>query len=142
MREPKRTSSGERAKGQVILLVEDVSDVRSVLAEILVREGFGVVEASNGHEAVVYASALPIDAIVMDLSLPLLDGVDATRVLRGHERTRTIPVLALTGYPVDPADRAEFAQVLTKPCRPDALVSHLRAVLARTAAAGGRSQQR
>src|SRR5271170_5750040 len=62
MRTPKRTSSGERAKGQVVLLVEDVLDVRTVLADILVREGFGVVEASNGHEAIVYASALPIDA--------------------------------------------------------------------------------
>ena len=140
MRTPKRTSSGERPKGQVVLLVEDVPDVRSVLADILVREGFGVVEASNGNEAIVYASSLPIDAIIMDLSLPLLDGVEATRELRAHERTRNIPVIALTGYPVDRASQKDFNHVLTKPCLPDILVQRLRGVLARVAA--GRSQQK
>lgn len=139
MRTPKRTKSGERAKGAVILLVEDVADVRTVLADILVREGFGVVEAANGHEAIVYASALTIDAVVMDLSLPLLDGVATTRVLRGNERTRSIPVIALTGYPVEGADREEFDQVLSKPCLPEVLVQRLRGVLAR--AAGGHGGQ-
>ena len=113
--------------------------MRAVLADILVREGFGVVEASNGHEAIVYASALAIDVVVMDLSLPLLDGVEAARVLHTHVRTRHIPVIALTGYPVEPADRAEFAHVLAKPCLPETLVQHIRAVFAR--GTGGRSQQ-
>jgi two-component system phosphate regulon response regulator PhoB len=139
MRTPKRTSSGERAKGPIVLLVEDVADVRTVLAGVLVREGFGVVEANNGHEAIVYASALTIDAIVMDLSLPLLDGVAAARVLRAHDRTRRIPVIALTGYPVEGADWPEFEHVLTKPCLPEVLVQRLRAVLARRG--GGRSKQ-
>jgi CheY-like chemotaxis protein len=137
---PKRTSSGERAKGQVVLLVEDVADVRTVLADILVREGFGVVEAANGHEAIVYASALTIDVVIMDLSLPLLDGVATTRVLRANERTRNIPVIALTGYPVEGPDRHEFEHVLAKPCLPEVLVQRVRAVLARPA--GGESKQR
>lgn len=137
MRTPRRTSSGERAKGQVVLLVEDVADVRTVLADILVREGFGVVEASNGHEAIVYASALQIDAVVMDLSLPLLDGVATTRVLRGHERTRHIPIIALTGYPVEGADRDVFDHVLAKPCLPEVLVQRLRGALVRTAGGQG-----
>jgi CheY-like chemotaxis protein len=123
----------------VVLLVEDVADVRAVLADILVREGFGVVEASNGHEAIVYASAVAIHAIVMDLSLPLLDGVEATRLLRAHPRTKDIPVIALTGYPVDQVDRQEFTHVLSKPCHPDALLQILRGVLVR--AAGGQRQQ-
>jgi CheY-like chemotaxis protein len=135
----KRTSSGERAKGQVVLLVEDVADVRAVFSDILVREGYGVVEASNGHEAIVYASAVAVHVIVMDLSLPLLDGVEATKVLRAHPKTKDIPVIALTGYPVDQVDRRQFDHVLTKPCHPDALLQILRGVLAR--AAGGHSQQ-
>jgi two-component system cell cycle response regulator DivK len=141
MPSPKRTSSGARAKGRVVLLVEDVADVRSVLAEMLQREGFAVVEASNGHEAIVYASSVTIDAIVMDLSLPLLDGVEATRVLRSQERTRAIPIVALTGYPIEPVDRREFDDVLAKPCHPDALVQRLRAVLARAAKTGGGTHQ-
>lgn len=138
MRTPKRTISSERAKGPIVLLVEDVVDVRSIFAEILVREGFGVIEASNGHEAIVWAHAVHPDAIVMDLSIPLLDGVEATRVLRSHDATRRIPVIALTGYPVDPPDRKEFEHVLTKPCVPEVLVQRLRAVLSRDAA--GRQQ--
>lgn len=134
MRTPKRTISSERTRGPVVLLVDDVVDVRSVFAEILVREGFGVIEASNGHEAIVWAHAARPDAIVMDLSIPLLDGAEATRVLRSHAATRLIPVIALTGYPVEPADRKEFEHVLTKPCMPDVLVQRLRAVLAGGAA--------
>jgi two-component system cell cycle response regulator DivK len=141
MRTLKRTASGERAKGHVILLVEDVADVRTVLSDILVREGFGVVEAANGHEAIVYASALDIDVVVMDLSLPLLDGTATTRVLRAHERTKDIPVIALTGYPVDAADRHEFEHVLSKPCLPEVLIQRLRAVLAQREAGGGSGQR-
>jgi CheY-like chemotaxis protein len=142
MTTPKRTSSGERAKGPVVLLVEDVADVRSVFAEILVREGFGVVEATNGHEAIVYANALSLDAIVMDLSLPLLDGLETTRLLRSREHTRHVPVIALTGYPVSPADRKEFEHVLTKPCLPEVLLQRLRGVLARSGAPASSSERR
>jgi two-component system cell cycle response regulator DivK len=139
MRTPKRTSSGERAKGPIVLLVEDVTDVRAALADVLVRAGFGVVEAANGHEAIVYASALPLDALVMDLSLPLLDGVEATRVLRASQRTRHVPIVALTGYPVHRDDREVFDLVLTKPCLAEVLVQGLRGVIVRT---GGAGQQR
>src|SRR6516162_5860990 len=95
-RGPQRTKSAERTKGHVVLLVEDVDDVRSVLAEILVREGFAIVEASNGHEAVVKSRAVRPDAIVMDVVLPMLGGIGAARVIRAIEGLHDVPIIALT----------------------------------------------
>jgi two-component system alkaline phosphatase synthesis response regulator PhoP len=126
---PQRTKSAERPKGHVVLLVEDVNDVRAVLAEILVREGFAVVEASNGHEAVVKARSVRPDVIVMDIALPLLGGIDAARVIRAIEGLHDVPIVALTARPVGTFDEHEFDGVLTKPCRPDVLVRRLHAVI-------------
>jgi CheY-like chemotaxis protein len=126
---PQRTKSAERSKGHVVLLVEDVTDVRVVLAEILVREGFGVVEASNGHEAVVKARAVRPDVIVMDISLPMLGGIEAARVIHAVEGLRDLPILALTARPVGTFDEHEFDGVLSKPCTPDVLVRRLHAAI-------------
>lgn len=124
---PQRTKSAERSKGPVVLLVEDVADVRMVLAEILVREGFGVAEARNGHEAVVKARSLKPDVIVMDISLPLLGGIEAARVIRSAEDMHDVPILALTARPVGTFDEHEFDGVLSKPCMPDVLVRRIQA---------------
>ena len=123
---PKRTRSGDRPKGQVVLLVEDVTDVRAVLAEILVREGFAVVEASNGHEAVVKARAVRPDAIVVR---PMLGGIEAARVIRAIENLHDVPIVALTARPVGTFDEHEFDGVLSKPCLPDVLVRRIQAVI-------------
>jgi CheY-like chemotaxis protein len=126
---PKRTKSAERTKGHVVLLVEDVDDVRSVLAEILVREGFAIVEASNGHEAVVKSRAVRPDAIVMDVVLPMLGGIEAARVIRAIEGLHDVPIIALTARPMGTFDEHEFDGVLSKPCMPDVLVRRLHAVI-------------
>jgi CheY-like chemotaxis protein len=132
----KRTQSAERSRGPLLLLAEDVLDVRLVLAEILVRAGFMVVEASNGHDAVVKARSLQPDAIVLDVSLPLLDGVGAARVIRAAEGTRNVPIVALTGLHEDAFDHRVFDVVLHKPCMPDVLVRHVRAAIERRTASG------
>jgi CheY-like chemotaxis protein len=126
---PKRTRSGDRPKGHVVLLVEDVTDVRVVLAEILVREGFAVVEASNGHEAVVKSRAVRPDAIVMDIVLPMLGGIEAARVIRAIENLHDDPIIALTARPAGTFDEHEFDGVLSKPCLPEVLVRRLHAVI-------------
>jgi CheY-like chemotaxis protein len=126
---PQRTKSAERPKGHVVLLVEDVTDVRMVLAEILVREGFAVVEASNGHEAVVKARSLKPDVIVMDVALPMLGGIEAARVIRAAEGMHDVPILALTARPVGTFDEHEFDGVLSKPCTPDVLVRRIHAAI-------------
>ncbi len=122
---PQRTKSAERPKGPIVLLVEDVTDVRMVLAEILVREGFVVAEARNGHEAVIKALALKPDVIVMDIALPMLGGIEAARVIRAAEGLHEVPIVALTARPVGTFEEHEFDGVLSKPCTPDVLVRRL-----------------
>ncbi len=97
--------------------------------------GFRVAEASNGLEAVEKAFALRPDVILMDLSLPGMDGWTATRQLKTDERTRGIPVVALTGHALagasDGARQAGCDAFVTKPCLPDELVLEVRRMLER-----------
>ena len=82
----------------LILVVDDYQDAREMYAEYLQFSGFRVAEARNGNEALEQAFALKPDLILMDLSLPGMDGWEATRQLKSDERTRHIPVVALTGH--------------------------------------------
>jgi len=104
-------------------------------AEYLMFSGFRVAEASNGHEAVEKAFALHPDVILMDLSLPGMDGWTATRQLKSDARTSAIPVVALTGHALagssDGARQAGCDAFVTKPCLPDELVIELRRILDR-----------
>ena len=82
----------------LVLLVDDYQDAREMYAEYLQYSGFRVAEAKNGNEAVSQARSLKPDLILMDLSLPGMDGWEATRVLKADEETRHIPIVALTGH--------------------------------------------
>jgi CheY-like chemotaxis protein len=84
--------------GSLILVVDDYQDAREMYAEYLQYSGFRVAEAKNGNEAVAQARSLKPDLILMDLSLPGMDGWEATRVLKADEETRHIPIVALTGH--------------------------------------------
>lgn len=79
-----------------ILYVEDNEDNIYVLENRLTRAGFNVVVARDGAQGVAMASAEQPDLIVMDLSLPVLDGWEATRLIKAAPGTRHIPVIALT----------------------------------------------
>jgi CheY-like chemotaxis protein len=120
----------------VVLVAEDAVDVRILLAELLVREGFTVMQAADGREAIEKATAGRPDAIVMDLSLPIVDGLEASRRLKADPRTRHIPIIALTGRATDGSEIAigQLSGLLTKPCVPEVLFDRLRGVLARAAA--------
>ena len=84
-----------------ILLVEDNEMNRDMLSRRLKRKGFEVVLAEDGQQGVDRATADPPDLILMDLSLPVMDGWEATRVLKGGDGTRDIPVIALTAHAMD-----------------------------------------
>lgn len=118
----------------LVLVVDDYQDAREMYAEYLEYSGFRVAEAKNGQEALDKAFALLPDVILMDLSLPIIDGWEATRRLKGDDRTRTIPVVALTGHAMtgqsDEAKGAGCDAFVTKPCLPDALVDEVKRVLA------------
>jgi two-component system cell cycle response regulator DivK len=117
----------------LILVVDDYQDAREMYAEYLQFSGFRVAEARNGNEAVERAFELKPDLILMDLSLPGMDGWEATRQLKSDERTKHIPVVALTGHALagasEGARKAGCDSFVTKPCLPDDLVVEVRRML-------------
>jgi CheY-like chemotaxis protein len=120
-------------QGPLILVVDDYEDAREMYAEYLRFCGFRVAEARNGNEALEQAFTLKPDLILMDLSLPGMDGWEATRQLKADERTSRIPVVALTGHALagasEGAKRAGCDSFVTKPCLPDDLVVEVRRML-------------
>lgn len=117
-----------------VLLVEDDRDGRRMYAEWLVHAGFQVQQAHNGLQAFDRAIEVGPDVIVTDLHIPGIDGFELTRRLRHDQRTRSIPVLAVTGYAAFAADpgramRAGCDVVLPKPCSPDELEAAIRSLL-------------
>jgi two-component system cell cycle response regulator DivK len=117
----------------MVLIVDDFDDNRQMYAEYLNYCGFRVAEASDGAEAVATAIALVPDIIVMDLSLPVLDGWEATRRLKSDARTRHIPVVALTGHALEGhsvgAREAGCDAFLAKPCLPEKLLETVERML-------------
>ena len=117
----------------LILVVDDYQDAREMYAEYLQFSGFRVAEARTGTEAIELAFALKPALILMDLSLPGLDGWEATRQLKSDERTKNIPVVALTGHALagasEGARKAGCDSFVTKPCLPDDLVVEVRRML-------------
>jgi CheY-like chemotaxis protein len=81
-----------------ILLVEDNEMNRDMLSRRLLRQGFEVVMAVDGGQAVIMADSERPDLILMDMSLPVIDGWEATRRVKAAERTAHIPVIALTAH--------------------------------------------
>jgi two-component system cell cycle response regulator DivK len=120
-------------QGPLILVVDDYEDAREMYAEYLRFCGFRVAEARNGNEALDQAFTLMPDLILMDLSLPGMDGWEATRQLKADERTKNIPVVALTGHALagasEGAKKAGCDSFVTKPCLPDDLVVEVRRML-------------
>jgi len=88
----------ERSGLPLVLVVDDYQDAREMYAESLGASGFNVAEAETGDEAVAKAFELVPDVIVMDLSLPVLDGWEATRRIKADVTLRGIPIIALSAH--------------------------------------------
>ena len=86
-----------------VLLVEDTEDNRFMMRRLLEMSGYDVVEAVNGEEAVKLASIEHPDVILMDLSLPIVDGLGATRRIRAESGPQHVPIIALSAH-----DTADF----------------------------------
>lgn len=108
-----------------VLVVDDYSDVRDVLARVLEDAGFVVGTAANGLEALIAAYEMRPGVIVMDVSMPVLDGIEATRLIKAGEATRDARVIAYTGDASfdDSPTRTLFAAVLPKPATPGAVLA-------------------
>ena len=116
-----------------ILLVEDNEMNRDMLARRLARRGFEVVIAVDGREGIALAEAESPDAILMDMSLPELDGWEATRRLKAGASTRSIPVIALTAHALsgdrDRALEAGCDDYETKPIELERLIGKIQALV-------------
>lgn len=108
-----------------ILVVEDDTDNRRIVAKVLAVEGYDVIEATDGIEALAQARSQLPDMILMDLALPNMDGWEATRQLKGDPKTRAIPVVALTAFAMrgdeEQARAAGCDDYIPKPARPFAI---------------------
>lgn len=118
-----------------VLLVEDDEDTRQMYALSLEWYGFRIRQARDGLEGVSLAVAAQPDVIVMDLAMPRMDGVEATRRIKSDPATASIPVVVLTAL-TSPGDCARALQAgaddfLTKPVDPDALAYRLQHRLSR-----------
>jgi CheY-like chemotaxis protein len=92
-----------------ILLVEDNELNRDMLSRRLVRKGFQVITAADGGQAIALAESEKPDLILMDMSLPVMDGWEATRQLKRREHLKSIPVIALTAHAMA-GDKAKALQ--------------------------------
>ena len=118
----------------LVLIVEDQLDLRRLYVQQLTLSGFDVIEAGDGEGAIARTSSQFPDVVLMDLSLPILDGWEATRRLKADVLTAHIPIVALTAHDASSelqrATSAGCDWFVPKPCPPDALITELRRVLA------------
>jgi two-component system, cell cycle response regulator DivK len=125
--------SASDRRAVIVLIVDDSRDAREIYAAYLNHRGFRTYTSPDGSAAIDMALEYHPDVIVMDLTMPYVDGITAIRRLKMHPRTRRIPVILLTGYPSKATRQGAIeagAQVfLTKPCLPEDLERHLRDVL-------------
>jgi two-component system, cell cycle response regulator DivK len=122
-----------------IMVVEDYDDTRMLLKVGLEGLGYSVLEAANGQEAVDIASRERPDLILMDLDLPILDGIAATQCIRQQAELEKVPIVAVTAYPMSythvkafakgcdeymakPIDMAELALLVNRYLRPEPVI--------------------
>jgi two-component system, cell cycle response regulator DivK len=127
----------QRVRPQKVLVVDDNAGLRQLWCAWLSLWNFRVVEATDGREAVETAVRERPALVIMDLAMPRLDGFAATRQLKQHAATASIPVVALTAHTSSEdrrrASEAGCAAFLGKPCDPDRLLDEVRRLLGRFA---------
>ena len=121
------------AQQRTVLIIEDNEDNRIVYSTILRHHGFRVSEALDGEEGILKAKREIPDVILMDISIPLIDGWEVTKTLKKDAATSRIPVIALTAHAM-PGDREHALEVgcdgyLAKPCEPRAVLAEVNRLL-------------
>jgi two-component system cell cycle response regulator DivK len=116
-----------------ILVVEDQEDLRGVLRTLLTGSGYSVIEAADGQAGVATALAERPDLILMDIQLPVLDGYDATRLIKAHPDLKATPIIAVSSFAMkgdeEKARAAGCDGYVTKPYSPMQLLRVLRGYL-------------
>ena len=129
---PARATSAVDAKA-TILVVEDYSDTRELLAALLRRGGYNVIEAEDGVEGLLKAGWLYPDLIIMDLSLPEMDGVEAARRIHAQGKLSQIPIFVVSAYLTEAVkadvQAAGCVEIFSKPFDPGTLMAKVNAAL-------------
>ncbi len=120
--------------GTRVLVVDDHAETVRVISDVLVREGFSVISATNGKECLSKVQAEHPDVVILDLMMPVMDGLKALRVLRENPQTRAVPVIVLTVRDQQGDVLAGWMAgadlYINKPCRIDELVSAVKRMTA------------
>jgi|SRR5688572_18234903 len=120
-------------RAATVLIADDSFDTRDMYRLYFGHEGYRTYTAADGDAAVHMARSVLPDVIVMDLSMPFVDGLTAVKRLRREPQTRTTPVILLTGYPSKDVERGAMQAgvnvFLTKPCLPEDLEHRVRQLL-------------
>lgn len=123
-----------RARPPRILLVEDFDDTRLMMKLWLIKKGYRVIEAENGEQAIDLAHREHPDLIIMDMMMPGLGGLDATRQIREYQSLRQTPIVAVSAYGADQyrarALDAGCTEYVSTPFEPDALGELIERLLA------------
>jgi CheY-like chemotaxis protein len=113
----------------LVLVVEDDTDTRHMYAHWLATYGFDVAEARNGLEGIETALRMHPDVVLMDVAMPRMDGLEATRRLRRNPDTAGVPIVILSAYSTlqdrERAFAAGASDFLSKPCDLDAVAERL-----------------
>ena len=113
-----------------ILVVDDESAIRELIQDILEDVGYVVVEATNGREGLAMLENQPVDLVVSDVMMPVLDGVGLCQAMRQHPTYQSIPLVLLSAVGIPrPTAACEYAAFLTKPFDYDYLVTTIARVL-------------
>ena len=115
----------------LILLVDDTEDVRDIWRRVLLKAGFRIAEAVDGEDGVRKARDERPDLVVMDMSMPVLSGVEASRQLKGDSRTAAVPIIVVSADADAEADARAVGcdGFLLKPASHRDLISHIRRLL-------------
>lgn len=120
-----------------ILIVDDEPEILDLLRTTLGKEGYNIHLGVNGQQAVSLAAKLKPDLIIMDVMMPIMDGMEATRQIRQNPETEFIPIVLLTALTEEFAELAGFSagadDYIAKPVRPRVLVSRIKAILRKNA---------
>lgn len=116
----------------LVLVVEDNVDERAVYVALLFYNGYEVLEAGDGQEAIQLAKSASPDVILMDVRLPTVNGLLTTEILRATPETESIPVICMTGWDLsrERAQESGCRQLLRKPIPPTMLVNAVKDALA------------
>jgi two-component system cell cycle response regulator DivK len=123
----------QRESRWTILLVEDFDDTRLMMKLWLVKNGYRVIEADSGEEAINLAQEVRPDLIIMDMMMPGMNGLDATRRIREHQALRQTPIVAVSAYGADEyraiAIQAGCNEYVSTPFEPDRLAKLIESLI-------------